>query len=240
MSDLSHDRHRPKAQTGAQVGMSRVGKRMFDILFALALLPLALPLLIIAFAVILIREGRPIFYLSERMKAPTTPFHCVKLRTMAVQDTGSQSQVLGGYRASSITATGRFLRRSRLDELPQLYNILRGDMSFVGPRPPLRRYVESHPALYDCVLRNRPGVTGLATIIFHAHEEYLLGRAKTEAETQEIYTRRCIPRKARLDLIYQKNASFGLDLYILYLTAARMLPLPGGSRVRRIRRRSLE
>ena len=86
------------------------------------------------------------------------------------------------------------------------------------------------------MLRARPGVTGLATIIFHRHEERLLARARTPEETERIYVRRCIARKARIDLIYQAQASVRLDLYVLYLTAARFAPLPGGRRVRRIHR----
>ena len=103
------------------------------------------------------------------MKAPGVPFHLWKLRTMTVvrEDSG----VSGGDKAARITPVGRFLRRARLDEIPQLWNVIRGDMSFVGPRPPLRLYVERFPALYAEVLKSRPGITGLATLHFHAHEE---------------------------------------------------------------------
>ena len=104
-------------------------------------------------------------------------------------------------------ATGRFLRRSRLDEVPQLWNVLKGDMSFVGPRPPLRLYVERFPELYAKVLQSRPGVTGLATLVFHRHEEKLLAACRSAAETDAVYARRCVPRKARIDLIYQNMLS---------------------------------
>jgi lipopolysaccharide/colanic/teichoic acid biosynthesis glycosyltransferase len=91
-------------------------------------------------------------------------------------------------------------------------------MSFVGPRPPLRRYVEACPETYAAVLRSRPGVTGLATLVFHRHEERLLAQCATPEETNRVYLRRCIPRKARLDLIYQRRQSLCLDLWILLRT----------------------
>jgi lipopolysaccharide/colanic/teichoic acid biosynthesis glycosyltransferase len=128
------------------------------------------------------------------------------------------SGVSGGDKAARITPAGGFLRRTRLDELPQLFNILKGDMSFVGPRPPLRRYVEACPETYAAVLRSRPGVTGLATLVFHRHEERFLAQCATPEETNRVYLRRCIPRKARLDLIYQRRQSLCLDLWILLRT----------------------
>jgi lipopolysaccharide/colanic/teichoic acid biosynthesis glycosyltransferase len=118
---------------------------------------------------------------------------------------------------------GRLLRRFRLDEVPQLWNILRGDISFVGPRPPLRQYVERFPEIYAQVLRQRPGVTGLASIHYHRHEEWLLARSQSAAETDRLYCIRCIPAKARLDLIYARHATVCLDLRLIGRTLARLL-----------------
>lgn len=197
------------------------GKRLFDLALALLLLPLlALPMLAIALAQLLM-EGRPVLYLSERMQAPGKPFMLCKFRTMRVADAG-ESGVSGGDKAGRITRFGRFLRRTRLDETPQIWNILKGEMSFVGPRPPLRQYVEACPGLYAEVLRSRPGVTGLASLIYHRHEEHLLARCATAAETDAVYRRRCIPAKARLDLIYQRHRSLCFDLAILGRTAGRV------------------
>jgi lipopolysaccharide/colanic/teichoic acid biosynthesis glycosyltransferase len=133
----------------------------------------------------------------------------------------ADSGVSGGDKTARITHAGAFLRRTRLDELPQLWNILMGDMSFVGPRPPLRRYVVDYPGLYRRVLRARPGVTGLATLIYHRHEERLLRSCTTAAQTDAVYRRACIPRKARLDLIYLKRQSLALDLWIIFRTLVR-------------------
>ena len=194
-------------------------KRLFDLLAALALGVVLLPVIAAIAVLILLRDGRPVFHVSERMRTPTQGFGLVKFRTMipVARDSG----VSGADKAARITRTGHFLRRTRLDELPQLWNVLRGDISFVGPRPPLREYVQRFPALYARVLRSRPGITGLATLQFHAHEERLLARSRSAAETDAIYARACVPRKARLDLIYQKNRSLCLDLAIMLRTVFR-------------------
>lgn len=210
------------------------GKRIFDVALALLLLVPGLPCLMVLWCLVALRDGRPALYTSERMKAPGVPFRLYKLRTMKTGSTDSESGVSGGEKAVRITPLGRTLRRLRLDELPQLFNVLKGDMSFVGPRPPMRQYVEMFPELYGEVLQNRPGITGLATILFHSHEEMLLKRSRSAEETEAIYVRRCIPRKAALDLLYARKRSMGLDLYIIYLTLAKLMPLPG-ARVARLR-----
>ncbi|MFQ5439402.1 MAG: sugar transferase, partial [Paracoccaceae bacterium] len=120
----------------------------------------------------------------------------------------------------------RFLRKTRLDELPQLINIIKGDMSFVGPRPPLRQYTEDCPEVYWQVLACRPGVTGLATLVFHAHEERLLAACSSATETDRTYRRRCIPRKARLDMIYADNRNPCFDLWLLWRTLTRAFTAP--------------
>lgn len=193
-------------------------KRLFDIGLALVLLvPLGIVMALVTL-VLLAAQGRPVLYGAERMRAPGHPFTLWKFRTM--QPATGDSGVSGGDKAARITGPGRFLRRSRLDELPQLFNILRGDMSFVGPRPPLRQYVEAFPALYAEVLKCRPGVTGLATLVFHRHEERILASCASSEETNRVYMRRCIPRKARLDLIYRRRQSLCLDIAILVRTLA--------------------
>ena len=195
-------------------------KRMFDILFALALCVVLGPVILGLTLALLVLQGRPLFYAGERMRSVDQGFRLLKFRTMHVAaDCGGVS---GGDKQTRITPMGRFLRRTRLDELPQLWNILRGDISFVGPRPPLRRYVDSHPDLYARVLACRPGVTGLATVIFHRTEERLLAPCKTPQETEHVYVQRCIPRKARLDLIYCQRQSLALDMWLIWRTITGM------------------
>lgn len=193
-------------------------KRFLDLALALCGLGLlAIPIALIA-GLLLIGQGRPIFYVSERMKTPDQAFGLYKFRTMRrfVADSG----VTGGDKAARITGAGRFLRRCRLDELPQLWNVLRGDISFVGPRPPLRIYVDRFPELYSAILNSRPGITGVATLYFHRREEALLGACRSPEDTDAVYQALCIPRKARLDLLYQRHQSIALDLRLLLSTLA--------------------
>ncbi len=198
-------------------------KRAFDIILAVLGLVMTFPLIVGITIAILWREGGPVFYVAERMKTPDQPFKLYKFRTMSHVPPGQNAGVTGGDKASRITPIGRKLRRYRLDELPQFLNVLRGDMSFVGPRPPLRQYTDAFPELYAKVLASRPGVTGLASLHFHRHEEYLIASAKTPAETEKIYTTLCVPRKATLDLIYQRHASVCYDVVIVWRTVRRMM-----------------
>ena len=194
-------------------------KRIMDVSVALLLVVLLSPFVLGLVVWLLIHEGRPILYVSERMKTPTQGFLLWKFRTMTVVDT--DSGVSGGDKANRITKTGAFLRKYRLDELPQLWNVLRGDISFVGPRPPLRRYVERFPGTYAKVLRSRPGITGLATLVYHRHEETLLAKCRTPQQTEAVYERRCVPQKARLDLIYQQRRNVCLDALLMAKTVFR-------------------
>ena len=198
-------------------------KRFLDVLAVLVLAIPLLPLGLLTALAILILDGRPVIYWAERMKTPTQSFKLAKFRSMTVRP--AEAGVSGGDKASRITRTGRFIRRSRLDELPQLWNVLKGDISFVGPRPPLREYVERFPEIYAEVLKSRPGITGLATIVYHRHEELLLARCKTAAETDAVYARACVPRKARLDLIYQRRRNLRFDFYLMLKTVFKRLPL---------------
>lgn len=196
-------------------------ERVFYALCALGLLILLSPLILAVAFVVLVRDGRPIFYAAERMKTPERSFKLLKFRTMRAAD--DDSGVSGGDKAARVTPTGAFLREKRLDELPQLFNILRGDITFVGPRPPLKRYVELYPALYADVLKAQPGITGLATIVFHRTEERLLAGCRTAEETEAVYCRRCVPRKARIDRLYAARRTICSDFRMMFATIFRRL-----------------
>lgn len=212
-------------------------KRAFDILMSLALLlPLSFVMLLVA-AVLLLTQGRPVFYVASRMRSHDECFGQLKFRTMLLAE--HDSGATGGHKHWRITRIGRFLRRSRIDELPQLFNILRGDMSFVGPRPPLREFVERFPVQYAQVLRNRPGVTGLATMIYHAHEDRILAQCKTAEATEAAYYRRCLPAKLRLDMIYLRQGNLRMDLWIIMNTVMTVLIPHWQSRRLRLGRRKL-
>ncbi len=214
-------------RTGAAAAMTPA-KRAFDLALAVPAALLLLPLAGLVALAIRALDGAPVLYPSERMVAPGRPFTLWKFRTMR-PDPGD-SGVTGADKTARVTRTGRLLRRLRADEIPQLWNVIRGEMSLVGPRPPLRRYVELRPDLYARVLACRPGITGLATLVYHGHEERILARCRTAAETDATYLRRCVPRKARLDLIYARRRTLCLDVAILWRTLAR---LAGGGRRRR-------
>lgn len=200
-------------------------KRILDLFFVLLLVIALGPVLIGLILWLLIRQGRPVFYVAERMKSVDQPFRLWKLRTMTVVE--EDAGVSGGDKAARITPEGAWLRSKRLDELPQLWNILKGDLSFVGPRPPLREYVERYPEIYREVLRNRPGVTGLASIVYNRHEAALLSRCKTPEETDELYSRICVPAKARLDLIYQRHQTLCFDFDLVFQTIGNLLRRQG-------------
>ncbi len=198
-----------------------MARRCLDLLVA-ALLTITLwPVFIVVCIVLLVAEGRPLFYVSERMKGVDEPFRLIKFRTMKNTTDDQNTGVTGGDKSKRVSAVHRFLRRTRADELPQIWNVFKGDIALVGPRPPLRVYVSAYPELYAKVLRDKPGVTGLASLVFHKTEERLLAECKTPEETDEVYRRRCIPRKARLDLIYQQERTLCSDLRLIGLTAAK-------------------
>ncbi|WP_368373079.1 sugar transferase [Rubellimicrobium arenae] len=209
---------RPRFRRKAALPPMPVSKRVFDVVVSLLLLLLLWPVLLATMLLLLITEGRPIFYLGERMCSPDRSFKQIKFRTMRV-GADAVGGVTGGDKANSISPLHRILRRTRADELPQLINVLKGEMSLVGPRPPMRSYVEAFPEIYNQVLQSRPGVTGLATLRFHQHEERLLAACRTHRETEAVYRRRCIPRKARLDLIYQSQRTLGMDIVLVMQTA---------------------
>ena len=150
---------------------NHLDKRIFDFVFGVLLLTLLLPVFAIISLLILYYDRCPIFYSSERMRGLDQSFKLWKFRTMTpdCNDDGAS----GGHKYGRITKVGLVLRKFRLDELPQLVNIIFGDMSFVGARPPLRKYVEQFPNVYLKVLTSKPGVTGLASLYFHKREDYL-------------------------------------------------------------------
>lgn len=200
-------------------------KRAFDLALAVPLALVALPICLLIAVAIRLLDGGPVLFRSERMHSPQRAFVMLKFRTMTpdARDAG----VTGGDKRARITRLGRLLRRSHLDEIPQLWNVLRGDMSLVGPRPPLRRYVERCPDLYARVLRARPGVTGLATLLCAPREARLLAGTDSPAATEEVYLRACLPIKARLDLIYLARRGPWLDAAILWRTLYRRRGGPG-------------
>lgn len=198
-------------------GMRRIHR--IDQVVGLILLPFVLAVLAVLFPIVLAAQGRPFIYRSERMRGPDEAFWLYKIRTMHPPDPTTDQSVLGGDLSGRVTRVGAILRKSRLDELPQILNVLRGDIRFIGPRPPLRKYVDAYPDLYARVLGDTPpGITGLATVMLHAREERLLSACRTAEETDRVYRTHCIPVKARLDLLYRRRRGAALNTLILFRT----------------------
>ncbi len=193
-------------------------KRAFDIGFLLLSLPLMVPLAIVVTLGHLILEGRPLIYRATRAGQNGRHFQQLKFRTLPAQATDQQG-VSGGYKTKGISKFARMLRRSRLDELPQLINILRGEMSWVGPRPPDPAHVAMCPQDFARVLRSRPGLTGLATLVLHRYEDRVLQGCATRHATELVYMRRCLPKKIKLDLLYQngqaQRGGIWFDLWLI-------------------------
>lgn len=191
---------------------------------AVLLLPLVLPVLGVLMLLVLVVQGRPFLFKSERMKDADNAFNLYKIRTM-VPAPGVPEMALGGHETTRVTRIGRILRKTRLDELPQIFNVLRGDIKFIGPRPPLRTHVKACPEPYRRILTAvPPGITGLATVTVHRREARLLSACRTAAEAETVYMTRCLPVKLRLDMIYAKKRSLALDFLIVWRTFSRLVP----------------
>ena len=191
-----------------------------DQFLALLLLPIILLILGILYLVVVPLQGRPFLFSAERMRGPKETFTQHKIRTMHPIDRVVEQSVMGGDLEHRVTSIGTFLRKTRLDELPQIINILQGDMVFIGPRPPLQKYINSDPAYARSLEHVRPGVTGLATVLLHAREERILAKCKNAAETDRAYRTYCIPLKIRMDELYMRKKSIRLKLFILWRTVS--------------------
>lgn len=191
-----------------------MAKRAFDLILAFLGLVLLSPLLAAVALAIKIDSPGPVFFRQQRVGRGGVPFRIHKFRTMRHDPHGVGPQITVGADAR-ITRVGAFLRRTKLDELPQLVDVLQGSMSLVGPRPEVPRYVALYPAeLRDIVLSVRPGITDLASIEFR-DEAALLARA-TDPERE--YVEVVMPRKLALAVRYVRATSLGLDVTILWRT----------------------
>jgi lipopolysaccharide/colanic/teichoic acid biosynthesis glycosyltransferase len=188
-----------------------MARRAFDIVVSAAGLVLLGPLLGAVALAILWDDGRPVFFSQERVGRGFRRFRIVKFRTMRAGSNGPPITASGDHR---VTRVGRVLRTTKLDELPQLWNVLRGDMALVGPRPEVPAYVEMYRGRFKNILSVRPGLTDAASICFR-NEEALLARA---ADAQREYRERILPAKLELAEDYLRRRSLWLDLRILFQT----------------------
>lgn len=188
-------------------------KRTFDILFASTALVLLLPLLVLFALAVTITSPGGAFFRQVRVGRHGRPFRLLKFRSMRPGSEALGQLTIGG-RDPRITGVGRFLRSTKLDELPQLWNVLKGDMSVVGPRPEVPRYVALYTAEQQVVLSVRPGITGMASLDY-VDENELLARS---TDPERTYVEEVMPVKLALDLRYVRERSFALDLRIIAAT----------------------
>jgi lipopolysaccharide/colanic/teichoic acid biosynthesis glycosyltransferase len=195
-----------------------------DCAAALAGLVALSPLGLLISVAIRAEDGGPVFYAHWRVGRNFSPFRLWKFRTMVpgADRMGGPVTVANDPR---VTRVGHFLRRYKLDELPQLVNVLRGEMSVVGPRPESERYVALFRAQYARILQHRPGITDPASLAFRNEEEVLAGAG----DADRLYTEEILPRKLALSVAYLRNRTLFSDLKIILQTLVRVVrPLPAG------------
>lgn len=188
-------------------------KRLFDILFSLIGLLVLCPFMAVIAVFIKINSDGPIFFKQLRVGKDNTDFLLFKFRTMHILSE-AKGQLTVGMKDSRITTIGYFLRRYKLDEIPQLWNVFKGEMSFVGPRPEVRKYVDMYNETQLTVLSVKPGITDYASIIFIKENE-LLGNAN---DPEKEYIENIMPEKLRINIKYINENNLFSDIGLIFRT----------------------
>jgi lipopolysaccharide/colanic/teichoic acid biosynthesis glycosyltransferase len=188
-----------------------VKKRLFDIIASFFGLVLLMPLFLVLAALIKLRMPGPVFFCQERVGRYGRPFTIYKFRSMIVNHQGNTVSVSG---ESRITPLGAKLRKYKLDELPELWNVLKGDMSFVGPRPDMSEYYDKLRGEEEKILELRPGITGPASLKYVNEEEILA----TQPDPKEYHDQVIWPDKVRINLEYYYRRTFFGDLGLIFRT----------------------
>lgn len=188
-------------------------KRIFDIFFALFGIIVLSPLFIVFGLLVKLTSKGPMFYSQKRIGLKGKEFSLLKFRTMVV-GADKKGLLTVGAKDARITKVGLFLRKYKLDELPQLINVFNGTMSFVGPRPEVEKYVKLYSPRQREVLNVRPGITDFSSICFRNESELL----SLSADPETFYIQRIMPQKIRLNNVYIRNQSLRLDILIILKT----------------------
>ena len=186
-------------------------KWIFDRTVSLVLIVALLPILLLVALVILIANGAPVLYIQERIGQNAKPFKLIKFRTMR----GEEKSPIAASEISRVTRTGRWLRRTKIDELPELLNIFVGDMSFVGPRPDVAGYADKLEGDDRRLLTMKPGLTGVASLKYRDEEDLLAAQPNPQEYNDKVIW----PDKVRLNLLYMERQSLRLDVKVLICTA---------------------
>jgi lipopolysaccharide/colanic/teichoic acid biosynthesis glycosyltransferase len=194
-------------------GLASLAKRAYDVVLSLFGLVALSPLFLAIAALIKTTDHGAVFYRQRRIGLGGKPFLIWKFRTMRPQAEATGPLVTSD-RDARVTPIGRVLRKTKVDELPQLWNVLKGEMSLVGPRPEIPKYVECYTPEQRAILKFKPGITDLASVHFR-NEEMLLTNAQ---DVEEFYVRHCIPKKLQLNLEYAAQANLLTDTWIILQT----------------------
>jgi lipopolysaccharide/colanic/teichoic acid biosynthesis glycosyltransferase len=205
----------------------RWGKRTLDILLSLCGLVLLCPVLLACAIAVRLDSAGPVLFRQRRVGLQGRPLKMLKFRTMYHKRVQQGPSITTSH-DPRITRVGRYLRKWKLDELPQLLNVLAGDMSVVGPRPEVEEYVALYSEEQSQVLMMKPGLTGAATLAFCDEEAELA----MQSSPLDYYVRVLMPRKLALDLSYGENVSLETDVKIIFETARRTLLTAFGGRRR--------
>jgi lipopolysaccharide/colanic/teichoic acid biosynthesis glycosyltransferase len=192
-----------------------MAKRAVDLLLAALALTVSAPVLLLAMLWVRLDSQGPVLFRQERVGRHGRLFRIHKLRTMRVADAQSAGPAVTGHADRRITRAGQWLRRYRIDELPQLIDVLRGDMSLVGPRPEVPRFVALYPPeLRACVLAVRPGITDPASLEFIDEAKLLEG----STDPERTYVETILPRKVQRQAEYAQRANLATDLSVIVRT----------------------
>jgi lipopolysaccharide/colanic/teichoic acid biosynthesis glycosyltransferase len=199
--------------------MYKFSKRIFDIvsssIVCIILAPFLLPIVIL---LRLTSEGE-VFYLQERIGLNKKPFMIYKFATMLKNSSKMEGGIITIQNDPRVTFMGEFLRKSKINELPQLVNILIGDMSVVGPRPVMKASFEAYPSKIQKVIYNvKPGLTGIGSIIFRDEEDLISNIKNDGGDIWDFYKNTIYPFKGEVEIWYQNNKSFFLDIKLIFIT----------------------
>ena len=188
-------------------------KRFFDILFSFLGLIILSPIILILAIAIKIDSKGPVFYRQERVTTNNKTFRIFKFRTM-VQNADKIGTLVTIGKDPRITRVGRFIRKFRLDEIPQLINVLIGDMSFIGTRPEVRKYVDRYTDEMKATLLMKAGITSLASIMFKDEDELISKYSKSKDDIDDVYVKKILPLKMKYNLEYMTRFNFFYDIKI--------------------------
>ncbi len=195
-------------------------KRLIDILLAVIGLVFIWPILFVCAVVVKLSSPGPVLYLGKRTGRYGVPFKIFKFRSMR-EDAERTGGTTTGKNDTRITSAGKFLRKYKLDELPQLFNVLRGEMSFVGPRPEVAEYTEMYSVEEQEILAVRPGITDLSSLTFSDLQSHVGSENPDEA-----FRRYVLPQKNRLRLKYAREHTISMDFIILMKTVLLVVAKP--------------